>query len=275
MGAYRNLKTWCPSFMHWLTLASIIATATWFTFLSAPNQIFGHDYSSYQLLARAVGPHPGAPYLSYFDIKPPFLIYSVAGWISVFGTSSLSLYTMNILVISGCFVCLQMLIKKISNARLSYLSIMLMLLLTAATGYFKDMFFTSEALGLMYGLIALNLILKEGGSNTLRILSAGLFFGFSLQTKEVYVFLTLVGLGYLVMIDQSIRDKFKQVFVYLCGLSISQFIIMLFLALEGAANSYVEILRFKADNFPFPSLQVLLATFVDVNKYMYSQIYQN
>jgi hypothetical protein len=273
MNSNQGLKTWLPNFVYLLTLLSIIITAAWFTFLSAPNQIFGHDYSSYQLLASTAGSNPGAPYLSHFDIKPPFLIYSVAGWMYIFGTSSASLYLLNVIVISGCFIGLQILIKRISNSNLSYLAVILILIMTASTNYFKDMFFTSEALGLTYAIVGLILLTKEGHCKNLRMLFAGLFFGFSLQTKEVYVFIFIVGIGYFVIKDAPIKQRLKSMFVYLSGLLISQLMIILLLVSEGATKSYLEVLRFKEENFPFPSIDILLTTITDVSKSLNSQFY--
>lgn len=236
----------------------VILNSVWLTYQSAPYLIFGHDFSSYQLLAETVGPGRGAPYLTYFDIKPPFLIYSVAFWIYVFGKSVVSIFIFNVVVISGLFLASERLIAMASNARYSKFVSLIAIILIDSTNYLSSMFFNSESLGLLLTLIGLTILLSPGGVTWLRALVAGALFGAAFQTKEVYIFTAIIG-GILCLVSPMKKStRWKICSSYTLGGVASQLLIGAALYLEGALFSYIEVVNFKSIIFPFPNLETLL-----------------
>ena len=243
----------------------IVTNSLWLTYYSAPNLVFGHDWSSYLMLAQTIGPGNGSPYSTYFDIKPPALLYTIALYIGFFGTSAPSLIVFNAFVISGVFILNQKLIEKYTSLNYSIGVSLILIILIDSTNYLSSMFFNSETLGLFFCYLGLYLLLSENGMKKRISITSGILMGLAFQVKEVYFFVTLTAvLFFLIVAPPNGYTKMRTFVGYMIGVFLSQLVLLAFLFLDGGLVGYIEVLRFKGINYPFPSGDSLIMSLLDL-----------
>jgi hypothetical protein len=222
-----------------------------------------HDLVSYLAPAVFLLNQDLSPYGTFFDIKPPFLIYSLIPWVAVFGQSLLSMAFLHgtllfLHLILPFFIAL-LLSRRMSIAWITFGAQALWI--TSSDAYF-GMLVTSELLGNVYALSSILLLLAASkelkkSSAALFILS-GLLAGFATLTKEVYV-----GVAFAVVIGALLLPSGKRAtsaaFVGLGGL-VSIILVLSTLVMTGDLENYWEILLLKSNLFPSPTLGIFISS---------------
>jgi hypothetical protein len=234
----------------------------------------GHDLVSYLAPAVFLLNQDLSPYGTFFDIKPPVLIYSLIRWVAVLGYSLLSMAFLHGTLLFF-HIIFPFLIALVLSRRMwiAWITFGAQALWITTSDAFFGMQVTSELLGNVYALSSILLLFAAGknlkkSSVTLFFLS-GLLAGFATMTKEVYV-----GVAFAVVIGGLLLPPGKRAtsaaFVVLGGL-VSIILVLSSLVMTGDMNNYWKVLLLKSTLFPSPDLGI----FIRAMHLILAQISQN
>src|ERR1035437_4669267 len=108
-----------------LRLALVVAGSALFTYLMVSMTLVGrggvldNDLSSWIAPAVAIVRGTGAPYVNYFDVKPPGLVFFFVPWIAIFGWSMKSLVVLYVLLLAGNLTLFLYLLRRLASPLLA------------------------------------------------------------------------------------------------------------------------------------------------------------
>jgi hypothetical protein len=214
------------------------------------NGVVSNDLSSYLAPAVALVRGTGAPYVNYFDVKPPGLVFFFVPWIALFGWSMKSLVVLDMLLLAGDLALFFYLLRRVASPLLR--DVVYGLAIAAAFGLqlFGAMFLLSETIGSFLFLLALAVALRFR-SHPQAFLLVGALCALSGQVKEVW-FLTIVPFAVLALLNRPTNRSalacLAAGWVAMLGLLVGGLLAV------GALGAYSDVLRYKATAFPLPGL---------------------
>lgn len=203
-----------------------------------------HDLSSYLAPAVAYIEGYGAPYVDFFDIKPPVAIFFLVPWISVFGFSLESMIVLDAIMLFLLFYVFFRLLS-LSKADLFVFFIFAYALVYALSYRLFGLMLLTETVGLVFVFLSLLLVFSQPSRITSWFL-AGMLLQFASQVKEVYVF-TPIFFAAFVWLDN--RFHVREVLTAFLGWCAGGLIVFLLLYVSNAHVAYLDVLAFKADAF--------------------------
>lgn len=203
-----------------------------------------HDLSSYLAPAVAFIEGYGAPYVDYFDIKPPVAIFFLIPWISIFGFSLESMIVLDAIMLFLLFFLFLRLLS-LSKADLFVFFIFAYALVYALSYRLFGLMLLTETVGLVFVFLSLLLVFSQPSRMTSWFL-AGMLLQFASQVKEVYVFTPIFFVAF-VWLDN--RFYVREVLTAFLGWCAGGLIVVLLLYVSNAHVAYLDVLAFKADAF--------------------------
>jgi hypothetical protein len=214
--------------------------------VSASGGIIGNDLSGYLAPVVAMVRGNGAPYVDYFDIKPPGLTFFLLPWVAIFGSSMPSLIVLDVILLAGTLALFWYVLRLVASPVVA--DVVYALALVGAFGLrIFGMFLMSETVGSLFFLLAIALAIRFREDPRV-FFAVGALCAFCSQVKEVWVFavLPLAFFGYVATKRWRTLVFTAAGFVAMIGL------LGLSLAAVGALGAYLDVLRYKSEAFPLP-----------------------
>ena len=238
-------------------LALVVAGSALFTYLMVSMTLVGrggvldNDLSAYLAPAVAIVRGTGAPYVNYFDVKPPGLVFFFVPWIALFGSSMKSLVVLDVILLAGNLTLFFYLLRRVASPLLRDVAYSVSIVAAFGLQLFGGMFLLSETVGSFFLLLALAVALRFR-SHPQAFLLVGALCALSGQVKEVWVF-SIIPFGVLALMDRPRRWKtlacLAAGWVAILGLLVGGLLAV------GALGAYLDVLRYKATVFPLPGLR--------------------
>lgn len=210
--------------------------------------VVGTDLASYLAPAVAIVHGYGVPYVNYFDVKPPGLIFFFLPWISIFGSSLPSLVALDVLLLVGDLALLYYLLRQVSPRLQADLILGLTLAVAFGLQIFSGMFLMSETIGSFFFLLATCLAVRLR-AYPLAFFAVGALCAFCAQIKEVWLF-SVVALAIPALLSTS---RVRAVAFLVAGWATMTALIFGGVLWLGSMGGYEDVLRYKAEIFPMPS----------------------
>ncbi len=206
--------------------------------------IIQHDLSSYLAPAVSLVAGNGAPYIDYFDIKPPMAVFSLVPWIFLFGSSLFGLIILDSIALSILFLLAAHFMRMI-GIRIIGTFFFLYSVIYALSFSFFDMMLLTETTGLIFTLTAILIILKYP-EFLLSWFVAGLFFIISGQIKEVYIFSPII---LITLVGFNQRSFWIEGFTAFLGWCFGALLLFFLLDMTNSVVAYLDVLSYKAGEF--------------------------
>ncbi len=219
--------------------------------------VVGTDLSSYLAPAVAIVHGYGVPYVNYFDVKPPGLIFFFVPWIAIFGSSLPGLVVLDVLLLLGDLALLYSLLRQVSQPLLADLIFALTLASSFGLQLFSGMFLLSETIGSFFFLLATCLAVRLR-AHPLAFFAVGALCAFCAQVKEVWLF-SVVALAVPALLG---TNRVRAVGCLVAGWATMTALIFGGVLALGAMGGYEDVLRYKAEVFPIPSPVVFIGRLV-------------
>lgn len=233
-------------------LVSFLLASVWTTSLGWTE--IRHDLSSYLAPGVLLIESGLEPYGTFFDIKPPFLIYFFVPWVFIFGSSIESMSILHLFVMWAHLVLIYVLGHKLTeSAKLGALLFFSFVMWVSATTAYFGMMLTSELIGNVLSLLAILAVIsaKEARRPGAVFFAAGLAAGFATLTKEVYV---AVAITVVLFAWITSRSRLRNAVPVVLGGLGSIAVVALILLVTGDFQNYLRVMQLKGELFPFPGL---------------------
>lgn len=222
--------------------------------LAGRHGVVSEDLASYLAPAVAIVRGTGAPYVNYFDVKPPGLIFFFVPWIALFGWSMKSLVVLDVLLLSADMALYYYLLRRVAPPGLRDAVYAVSLVAAFGLQLFGGMFLISESIGSLLLLLALALALRFR-SRPFAFLLIGALCALAGQVKEVWFF-SVIPFGVLALQVGAVR--WRTVACLAAGWAVMLGLIVGGLFAIGAQHAYWDVLQYKATAFPLPGLKEAL-----------------
>ena len=237
-----------------LRLALLVTGSVAFIFLMVSMTMVGragildNDLSAYLAPAVAIVRGTGAPYVNFFDIKPPGLVFFFVPWIAVFGWSLRSLIVLDVLLLSGNLLLFFYLLRRVASPLLRDVVYGVSVIVAFGLQLFGGMFLISETIGSFLLLLAIAIALRFR-FRPQAFLVIGALCALSGQIKEAWIF-CIIPFGVLAVLDRPTR--WRSLACLAAGWVAVMGLIVGSLVADGALGAYVDVLHYKATLFPLP-----------------------
>jgi hypothetical protein len=240
-------------------LVIITVSAVWFLETAAVGATISHDLSSYLAPAVSLVNGTGAPYVDYFDVKPPALIFLLVPWVWAIGHSLLSMLVLDSILLTGMLLLFLACLNRISTGLVRDAAYIFALGVSITTNQFT-MFFLSETLGNFLIFAAFALLFFARSYAAAWFLS-GLLLFLAGQVKEVYFFAVLAT---MFLAGWQGRPVWVELGLVILGWVAGLTTILALLVVVDALSAYVEVLRYKATIFRLGGLQAIFGQTVQL-----------
>ncbi len=219
------------------------------------------DTASLVVMATAPIYGLGVPYNNLWEMKPPGIFLLVGLLIKFFGFSMILLKTIQALLLLGTAVFSYLILKKIFSSFYTFL-VGWSALAVVCSSYLFGVFLPSELFGLFFSLSGLTVLLYLKGFGK-RFFLASFFLALSGQMKDPFGLTNLAVLPPLIFLlaQRSFKKFFTALMASLAGIMTVVLIILAYLQILGAFNSYLGVLNFKAEVFHVGDLTRILGNF--------------
>ena len=209
------------------------------------------DESSWIAPALAIVRGTGAPYVNYFDVKPPGLVFFFVPWIALFGVSMKSLVVLDVLLLVGNLSLFFALLRRLASPLVRDVVYCISLVAAFGLQLFSGEFLQAETVGSLLLLLALAVALRFR-SQPRAFLVVGALCALDSQVKEVWFF-CIIPFAVLALLDKPGRWKalacLAAGWVAMLGLLVGGLLAV------GAAGAYLDVVKYKATAFPLPGLR--------------------
>ena len=217
-----------------------------------PQNFFTVDFSSYLVQVEALRSY-GQSYSLYWDIKPPGLQIFLLLWSVPFGTSFLSYFFLNALLIAVTLVSTYWIIKRFLPRQLQISACAFVLVTQGVFADYGRNFLSADFIGIAIVVSSTALLLANLSNKSNLVALFGLLYAGSI--KEVFVFAPLL---YFCLITRNNWRNYLRNFMVVSSLFVSA--IISYLLLIGELFEYLEILNFKRIVFAVEPIQFLKNT---------------
>ena len=229
-----------------------------------PQSFFTHDFSSYLVQVDALRQY-GHSYSVFWDIKPPGLQIILFIWSIPFGTSFLSYFLFNALLVACTLISIRWLINFYLPTKYQLLPWILILTTQGLYADYGGNFLSSDFIGLAFILPSISLLISKKSRNFQLLALLGLLYAGSI--KEVFIFTPLVFLSLIT------RNNWKAVLRYFSLICISFYLFIAFyLIIIKELSTYINILSFKKEVFAVKLWPFLGHSFFNILNMLKSEI---
>ena len=241
-----------PKLRVWLLLAgSVLFIGLVVVIPIARNHgLISTDEASWVAPAVAIVRGTGAPYVNYFDVKPPGLVFFFVPWIALFGASMKSLVVLDVLLLVGNLSLFFYLLRRLASPLLRDVVYGVSLVAAFGLQLFSGEFVQSETVGSFLLLLALAVVLRFR-ARPQAFLLAGALCALASQVKEVWFFCVIAFAVFALMETPGRWRKLASLvagWVGMLGLLVAGLVAL------GAAGAYLDVLTYKGTTFPLPGL---------------------
>ncbi|CTQ63117.1 hypothetical protein [Roseibium album] len=212
-----------------------------------------HDLSSYLAPAVAYIEGYGAPYVDFFDIKPPVAIFFLVPWTGVFGFSLISMVVLDAITLFLLFYLFFRLLSICKSDLFVYFIFLYALVYALSYRLFGLMLLT-ETVGLVFVFFSLLLAFSQQSGMKSWFL-AGMLLQFAGQVKEVYAFTPIIFAAF-VWLDN--RFYLREALTAFLGWCVGGLVVFFLLFSSDSHVAYLDVLAFKADAFRVQDLVTMV-----------------
>jgi hypothetical protein len=216
-----------------------------------------HDLSSYLAPAVSLSEKNGLPYINYFDIKPPALIFLLLPWIYIFGYCLKSLVFLDVALNTLLIFLFYKIMKKLAGSLITYIYFVYGLIAAISMEQFQ-MMLMSETIGLLFIFGCFYFLLRNGKINWHL---AGLFLAIASQVKEVYLFPICSVIIHILVTE---RSKIRKIINLILGWVFGIAFIIFILIYTKTLGAYFDVLSFKSEIFHFPTIASTLKMLIKI-----------
>ena len=239
-----------------LRLWLLVAGSALFVFLvvvipiARNHGLISTDEASWIAPAVAIVRGTGAPYVNYFDVKPPGLVFFFVPWIAVFGASMKSLVVLDVLLLAANLSLFYYLLRRLASPLLRDVVYGVSLVAAFGLQLFSGEFVQSETVGSVLLLLALAAVLRFR-ARPQAFLLAGALCALASQVKEVWFFCVI---AFAVFALMDTPGRWRRLASLAAGWVAMTGLVVLGLVALGAAGAYLDVLTYKGTSFPLPGL---------------------
>jgi hypothetical protein len=220
-----------------------------------------HDLSAYVAPADSLARGAGAPYVNYWDIKPPLLIAINYAWILAFGKTLLGFYVFLGLVLGATLIISHRILQTSGSSLHSSLGLLSIGVVMVGSRAYGGIFFPCELLGLL-PVLGGCLVLLRGEAASWRLGAAAFLFVAASQIKDVYIFTPLTLIPFLPA--PTLRKFINHAASIVIGCAIAVAVTIAFLSYSGSFHSYLQVVRAKQSLFEVPSTVMTARSFASI-----------
>ncbi|MCF8526180.1 MAG: hypothetical protein K9G24_01720 [Candidatus Nanopelagicales bacterium] len=210
------------------------------------------DLSTYLLPGVARQRDQGTVYVDFFDIKPPLAYAMFLPWLALFGHGLAGMWVLYALLLASMFAGFWLVLRRLLDPWPALYVFSACCLSVVGLSLLEELFFVTETVCLVLVLCGLALALRLGSRPAWLIASAALVASAG-QVKEVFI---LAPLALLPVASRFPRGWLRGVLCIAAG-SVAAILAVggaLVLWGGGALGGYLEVLGFKREKFPAPTL---------------------
>ena len=214
------------------------------------SQLLEADISTYMLPGWGYIQGHGTLYANYFDIKPPLTYAIFVPWMRIFGVSSLSIWMLYLPFLVSVFTFTWLVLRRLVNGPVALFLLGTCSAILVGAGLIDDLFFVTEIVGLALVLIATWLVLKI--DRIWIFFVAAVLSTLAGQFKEVFLFAPFVIVVCAIFSQQRLKSILLSCAGIISGIVVTA--IALWTFGNQAVSGYINILKFKQESFPGPSI---------------------
>lgn len=245
-----------PESRLWAIGAGVVTAITillaYITF--SGSSLLGADISTYMLPGWGYLHGQGTLYANYFDIKPPLTYAIFVPWMRFFGVSSLSVWVLYLPFLVSIFTFTWLVIRRLVTGPIALLLLTTGSIILIGSGLIDDLFFVTEIVGLTFVLFATWLVMKF--DRIWIFYCAAILSTLAGQFKEVFLFAPFAIIVFAIFRQQRLKTILASCAGIISGFLLTLLVLWIFG--NQAVVGYREILAFKQEVFPSPSLLEML-----------------